>query len=168
MRCGPRRSRTERIAVLRAAPSFTRTFNRAGRAAARPFSEMVRVARLVAARASARAACEGARGPLSAPDCADRRRQDAGGISADLGGIVYTVTLVVFARSLFSPPSAKRWGGVGSGGWLRESSFRNRHRPCRSTPHPRPLPATRCARGGRGEAGRAFPNSRTFGKPGRR
>src|SRR5450631_2052302 len=48
---------------------------------------------------------------------------------------------------LFSPPPAKRWGGVGGGGSI------SRNRCCgerRTTPHPRPLPATRDARGGRG------------------
>ena len=39
-----------------------------------------------AARASARAARQGARRPLGAADRADRRRQDAGRISADAGG----------------------------------------------------------------------------------
>ena len=47
---------------------------------------MVRGARLVAARASAGAAGQGPRRPLRAADRADRRRQDAGGISADAGG----------------------------------------------------------------------------------
>jgi len=51
------------------------------------------------------------------------------------------------AGVLFSPPPAKRWGGVGGGG----SIGRNRcFGECRTTPHPRPLPTTRDARGGRG------------------
>src|SRR5882724_7026644 len=59
-----------------------------GCAAAGPFPKMVRRARLVAARASAGAAWEGARQPLGAADCAYRRWQDAGGISADAGGVL--------------------------------------------------------------------------------
>ncbi len=47
---------------------------------------MVRVARLVAARASVGAAGKGPRRSLRAADRADRRRQDAGGVSADIGG----------------------------------------------------------------------------------
>jgi len=50
-------------------------------------------------------------------------------------------------KVIFSPPSAERWGGVGGGGsigWNR--CFGER----RAAPHPRPLPATRDARGGRG------------------
>src|SRR5450631_4316936 len=50
-------------------------------------------------------------------------------------------------RIWFSPPPAKRWGGVGGGGSIRRNRcFGER----RATPHPRPLPATRDARGGRG------------------
>ena len=70
-----------------------------GRVAAGPFQEMVRRARLVAARASARAAREGARRPFRALDRADRRRQDVGGISADAGGVIIRA-----ACSLFSLP----------------------------------------------------------------
>ncbi|WP_371740480.1 ligase-associated DNA damage response DEXH box helicase [Bradyrhizobium sp. LCT2] len=66
---------------------------------------MVRGARLVAARASTGAAGEGARGPLRAADRADRRRQDAGGISADAGGVVFF---------LFSLPPC---GGGAGRGW---------------------------------------------------
>ncbi len=67
-------------------PRILKISGRAGRAAARPLPGVVCGPRLVAARASARAAGEGARGPFGAADRADRRRQDAGGISADAGG----------------------------------------------------------------------------------
>ena len=52
----------------------------------RTFRALVRGARLGAARASARTAGEGPRRPLGAADRADRRRQDAGRVSADAGG----------------------------------------------------------------------------------
>jgi hypothetical protein len=52
-------------------------------------------------------------------------------------------------RLIFSPPSAKRRGGVGGGGSIgRDRCFGER----RATPHPRPHPTTRDARGGRGVA----------------
>src|SRR5450755_2059826 len=47
-----------------------------------------------------------------------------------------------------SPPPAKRWGGVGGGATFTAGSVSRGY-----TPHPRPLPATRDARGGRGEVG---------------
>ena len=59
---------------------------RNGCAAARPLPALVRLARLVAARASVGAAGKGPRRSFGAADCADRRRQDAGRISADAGG----------------------------------------------------------------------------------
>ena len=162
----PRRSRIEHLAFPCAAPSFARVFDRAGRAAARPFPEMVRIAWLVAARASACAAGESPRGPLRAADRAHRRRQDAGGVSADAGRVVYgdaapfgEAFCCAIAGALFPPPSAKRRGGVGGGGCLRELPCQ---RVCRSTPHPRPLPATRCARGRRGEEARCFWRRRCF------
>src|SRR5216683_3288510 len=96
---------------------------------------MVRIARLVAARPSIGAARESARGPLDALDRSDRRGEDAGRISADIGG--------AFIRP---PPPAKRRGGVGGGGCLRKLALSSWRRFCRCTPHPRPLPATRCAR----------------------
>src|SRR5450755_3973324 len=62
--------------------------------------------------------------------------------------------------ALFSPPPAKRRGGVGGGGSIsRNRSFSK----CPTAPHPRPRerallasdPTTRDARGGRGEESRA-------------
>ena len=62
--------------------------------------------RLVAARASARAAGEGARGPFGPADRADRRRQDAGGISADAGGAECRADLSREIRRLHRPRRA--------------------------------------------------------------
>src|ERR1700682_1416238 len=89
---------------------------------------MVRVARLVAARASARPLGKGPRGPRGAADRADRRRQDAGGFFADLGGAFFSV--------------------AACGGGRKEK--RRLHRPGREThwrpPHPLHL-AAESARG---------------------
>ena len=150
--------------LVRAAQDPARIARR--RAAARPFQNMVRRPRLVAARASARVAGEGPRKPLRAADRTDRRRQDAGGIFADAGGIVCFWFNI--AAAPFPPPPAasaeaawrrraQRWGGVGGGGCLRAYDCQ---RICGCSPHPRPReraslasdPTTRCARGGRGEA----------------
>ena len=68
----------------------------------------VRRPRLVAARASARAARESPRRPLGAADRADRRRQDAGRISADAGGVD-----AICGRSSPLPPRAGRSTGEG-------------------------------------------------------
>jgi hypothetical protein len=85
----------------------------------------------------------------------------------------YDLRRLSFTRSKpkHSSPLPPRSGGEGSGvGGLSACSLphagtkpaefiaAHRHRTCRSTPHPRPLPATRCARGGRGEAARSFPS----------
>ena len=76
-----------------AAPSMSEalsrdlTSNRYADLLPRPFRAMVRQARLDAARASVGIAREGASRPLGAADRADRRRQDAGGFSADAHGI---------------------------------------------------------------------------------
>src|SRR5712671_6366302 len=61
---------------------------------------MVRIARLVAARPSIGAARKSARGPLDALDRSDRRGEDAGRISADIGGAF-----------ICAPPPAERGGG---------------------------------------------------------
>src|ERR1700689_3765204 len=58
-----------------------------------------------------------------------------------------------------SSPLPPRSGGGGGGGSFHGLPLSFGHRDCRSTPHPRPReraslasdPATRCARGGRGE-----------------
>src|SRR5258705_10629809 len=86
--------------LARAVPNPSRI---ASRAAAGPLSPLVRRPRLVAARASAGAARKGPRRPLGAPDCADRRRQDAGRILADAGG-------AFLSGSLCSPSPAKPRG----------------------------------------------------------
>jgi hypothetical protein len=62
-------------------------------------------------------------------------------------------------RRFCSPPPAKRWGGVGGGGCFNRLDLSMNSRTCGATPHPRPRerallasdPATRGARGGRGE-----------------
>src|SRR5262245_31508964 len=59
---------------------------RDGCAAAGPFPEMVCRARLVAARTPAGVAWQSPRQPFRAADCADRRGQDARGLSAVAGG----------------------------------------------------------------------------------
>ena len=78
--------------------------------AARAVRALVRAARLDAARASARTAGEGARRPLGAADRADRRRQDAGGLSAELGGVEREAH---GATALGVPPPLRGRGGEG-------------------------------------------------------
>ena len=151
----PRRNRGGGIALGCAAPHPDRVSDRTGRPAAGPFPPLVRRPRLVAARASARAAGKGPRRPLGAVDRAHRRRQDARGISADTGGVERDPAdaLAPPLRSVRSSPLPPRSGGEGSGvgGGSANSARSCWHRICRSTPHPRPLPTTRFARGGRGE-----------------
>ena len=88
--------------LCRAAPHPHTSRPETGRAAAGPFPDMVRRARLVAARASAGAAGQGARRPLGAADRADRRRQDAGRLSADAGGAVHAAVGGRWRSSLIS------------------------------------------------------------------
>src|ERR1700722_11392994 len=112
---------------------------------------MVRRARLVAARASARTAGKGPRRPLRALDRPDRRRQDAGRIFADAGGVECFRFLI--AAALFSPPPAQRRGGGGGGGGGRAPP-----RPpggVARRPPPPPPPPPPPGRRGRGE-GRAL------------
>ena len=61
--------------------------SRAARSPAGHFRTLVRQPRLGAARASARTSGQGASRPFGAADRADRRRQDAGRISAEPGGV---------------------------------------------------------------------------------
>ncbi len=88
---------------------------------------MVRVARLVATRASIGAARKGPRRRVGAADRADRRRQDVGGVSADIG------------RAFLSLPPCRR-----------RQEKPHLHRPCgeahRRSPHPLHL-ALESARG---------------------
>src|SRR5205807_6893016 len=67
--------------------------------------------------------------------CQLRIERRDGGRGAVIGGREFTLGRLT--ESLFSPPSAKRRGGVGGGGWLREFSLSFWHRICRSSPHPR-------------------------------
>ena len=113
-RCRLRSTTSGRVTVLE------RTRNHD---AARAVRALVRAARLDAARASARTAGEGARRPLGAADRADRRRQDAGGISAELvelsGASQYRVEHVDARKlGLFPSPRERleRRGGVRGGG----------------------------------------------------
>src|ERR1700730_8726826 len=101
---------------------------------------MVRVARLVAARASVRAIGKGPRGPLGIADRTDGRRQDAGGFSADPGGAFVPIT-------------------SGGGGWKEE---RRLHRPWRET-HRRPPHALHFA--AEGARGRYRAQSRNADRP---
>src|SRR5271167_1046409 len=118
---------------------------------------MVRRPRLVAARASTRATSKGAGGSLGAADRTNRRRQDAGRIFADIGGVVafggsfiggysisgfliwsFLIWSFLIDAALFSPPSAERRGWVGGGGCFRRFSARFKTRARGATPHPRP------------------------------
>ena len=97
-RCAPKRAcRCDGLVVVastvRICPlGLARERSRTRRAAARAVRALVRQPRLDAARASARAPGEGARRPLGAADRADRRRQDAGRISAEPGGAERTLS----------------------------------------------------------------------------
>src|SRR5258705_4631515 len=102
--------------LARAVPNPSRI---ASRAAAGPLSPLVRRPRLVAARASAGVARKGPRRSLGALDRADRRRQNAGRILGDAGGIERGLSF----RAVCSTPPAKRRGGGGGGGALHPPPF---------------------------------------------
>ena len=110
----PRRSRSDSLALTGAvARSLALHAARNGCAAARPLPPLVRRARLVAARASIGAAGKGPRRPFGATDRADRRRQDAGRISADAGGASSAVLKGAGEKSLVSTGrTVKRTGGL--------------------------------------------------------
>ncbi|MBP1293099.1 hypothetical protein M2192_007172 [Bradyrhizobium elkanii USDA 61] len=84
----PRRNRLNHLPLGRVdARSLLRHAVGNGRSPAAPVSRLVCLTRLVAARASARAAGESARATLGAADRAHGSGQDAGGVLADTGGV---------------------------------------------------------------------------------
>ena len=90
---------------------------RRGAAAAGAVRPLVREPRLDAARASAGTSGQGARRPLGAADRADRRRQDAGGISAEPGGVERAARMPQRRTlGLFPSPASERAVGRGWGG----------------------------------------------------
>jgi len=136
----PRRNRTGGLALGRAAPHPSRNACPNRRTAAGSFPSMVRRARLVAARASARTARQGPRRPLGAADRPHRRRQDAGGFFlptlVELSAISGSARAVCHILAAALPPSLREAAGRGRGWGV--SPRIHRQRVCGSAPHPRP------------------------------